>query len=57
VVDYGDALRPMPTVARWVEVSGTISKHFARLWAEDVSVKRVVSDLSTEVKPLLEPRL
>jgi len=57
VVDYGDALRPMPTVARWVEVSGTISKHFARLWAEDVSVKQVVSDLSTEVKPLLEPRL
>ena len=52
VVDYSDSLRPMPTVARWAEVSGAISKHFARLWTGDVSVQQVVSDLSTEVKPL-----
>jgi multiple sugar transport system substrate-binding protein len=57
VVDYADSLRPMPTVARWVEVSSAISKHFARLWTGDASVNQVVSDLSTEVKPLLEPRL
>jgi multiple sugar transport system substrate-binding protein len=57
VVDYGDSLRPVPTIARWVEVSSTISKHFGRLWAGDVSVNQVVSDLLTEVKPLLVPRL
>jgi multiple sugar transport system substrate-binding protein len=57
VVDYGDSLHRLPTIARWVEVSNTLSKHFARLWNGDVSVRQVVSDLSTEVKPLLEPRL
>ncbi|HEV2121688.1 MAG TPA: hypothetical protein VGW38_02800 [Chloroflexota bacterium] len=47
----------IPTIARWAEVSGTISKQFARLWTGEVSAKQVVADLSTEVKPLLEPRL
>jgi multiple sugar transport system substrate-binding protein len=57
VVDYGDSLHRLPTIARWAEVSSAVSKHFARLWNGDVSVKQVVSDLSTEVKPLLAPRI
>jgi multiple sugar transport system substrate-binding protein len=57
VVQYGDALHRLPTIARWSEVAGAISKHFARLWVGDVTVKQVVSDLATELNPLLEPRL
>jgi multiple sugar transport system substrate-binding protein len=57
VVDYGDTVRQVPPIPRWVEVSSAISKHFGRLWNGDVSVKQVVADLATEVKPLLEPRL
>jgi multiple sugar transport system substrate-binding protein len=57
VVEYGDSLHRLPTIARWAEVASTISKHYRRLWDGDVSVKQVVADLSTEVKPLLEPRL
>jgi len=49
--------RRLTTIARWVEVSATLSKHFARLWNGDVSVRQIVSDLATEVKPLLEPRI
>ena len=57
VVQYGDALHRLPTIARWAEVSAAISKHYARLWVGDVAVKQVVSDLVTELNPLLEPRL
>ena len=35
VVDYGESLRRLPTIARWVEVSSTISRHFGRLWNGD----------------------
>jgi hypothetical protein len=57
VVDYGDALKRWPAIPRWAEVSTAISKHFGRLWAGDVAVRQIVSDLAIEVKPLLEPRL
>jgi multiple sugar transport system substrate-binding protein len=58
IVEYGDSLRRMPTIAipRWNEVSSTISRHYARLWTGEFAVRQVVSDLATEVKPLLEPR-
>jgi multiple sugar transport system substrate-binding protein len=57
VVDYGESLHRLPTIARWVEVSSTIAKHFARLWNGDISVRQIVAELSTEVQPLLEPRI
>ena len=57
VVEYGDSLKRWPPIPRWAEVSTVISKHFGRLWAGDVAVRQIVSDLSTEVKPLLEPRI
>jgi multiple sugar transport system substrate-binding protein len=57
VVEYGNSLHRLPTIARWSEVASTIGKHFGRLWTGDVSVKQVVSDLSTDLNPLLEPRL